>query len=374
MKYLNIFLFFMLFLNRQTFAQVYSDKVVGEKNESVIDSLKKSDYPYSLPIWGKKVTALGYKLPYSAGLAVNYFWQKSELVIDNLSVGFNGGQMFPLDNIVRFNNTSSEAGVFSVRPDIWLLPFLNVYGILGTSKPATSVGFGIWVPDTSNNWKEIFSYNTKANFTAKSIGFGLTPTIGVGGGFMALDMNFTWTDVDATDKPVFAFVFGPRLGKSFQLKKPDQNIAMWVGAMRVQFASATTGSLPISDLIPDGTTTGAKIDAGLQKVSETQVQVDNWWNNLSTAQKNNPVNIAKYEAANKALTAAGNILTAADGALSNAANSTVQYSLDKRLKDKWNFLIGSQFQLNRHWMVRAEYGFLGSRQQFLTSLQYRFGL
>lgn len=81
--------------------------------------------------------------------------------------------------------------MFSVRPDIWLLPFLNVYGILGSSKSATSVGFGIWVPDSSINWKEIFSYNTKANFNAKSIGFGLTPTIGVGGGWMALDMNST---------------------------------------------------------------------------------------------------------------------------------------------------------------------------------------
>ena len=40
----------------------------------------------------------------------------------------------------------------------------------------------------------------------------------------------------------------------------------------------------------------------------------------------------------------------------------------------WNFIIGAQFQLNKHFMWRAEYGFLGSRQQFMTGLQYRFGL
>lgn len=40
----------------------------------------------------------------------------------------------------------------------------------------------------------------------------------------------------------------------------------------------------------------------------------------------------------------------------------------------WNFLIGSQFQYNKHMMFRAEVGFLGSRTQVLAGLQYRFGL
>ncbi len=40
----------------------------------------------------------------------------------------------------------------------------------------------------------------------------------------------------------------------------------------------------------------------------------------------------------------------------------------------WNMVVGTQFQLNKHWMIRAEYGFLGSRSQFVGGLQYRFGL
>ena len=67
-------------------------------------------------------------------------------------------------------------------------------------------------------------------------------------------------------------------------------------------------------------------------------------------------------------------LNAADGAISTIGNSTVQYSLDKKVKNMWNFIVGSQFQLNKHWMLRGEYGFLGSRQQFIGGLQYRFGL
>ena len=60
--------------------------------------------------------------------------------------------------------------------------------------------------------------------------------------------------------------------------------------------------------------------------------------------------------------------------MSNSETATVQYSLDKRVKNMWNMVVGTQFQLNKHWMIRAEYGFLGSRSQFVGGLQYRFGL
>ncbi len=40
----------------------------------------------------------------------------------------------------------------------------------------------------------------------------------------------------------------------------------------------------------------------------------------------------------------------------------------------WNFVLGTQYQFNRHIMMRLEVGFLGSRTQVLGGLQYRFGL
>jgi hypothetical protein len=95
---------------------------------------------------------------------------------------------------------------------------------------------------------------------------------------------------------------------------------------------------------------------------------------LTPVEQKNPVNIAKHETANRVLATFGNILDEASQAVSNAGNSTVQYSLDKKPKDMWNFIIGSQFQLNRSGMIRAEYGFLGSRSQFIGGLQYRFNL
>ena len=61
------------------------------------------------------------------------------------------------------------------------------------------------------------------------------------------------------------------------------------------------------------------------------------------------------------------------GAISTIESSTVQYSMDKRPADMWNFIVGGQYQFSKHFMVRGEGGFLGSRTQFIAGVQYRFG-
>ncbi len=373
MKRIMLFTGLSLVLLNQGFGQVYTNKVVGEKNQAQADTLKSQPYPYSLPIWGAKATAKGYDLPYSAGVSINYFWQQSDLVISDLFVGFNNGPMYDLDEIIRFDDALSGASVITIRPDIWLLPFLNVYGIFSKAKTSTEISAGVWLPDTANVWNEVTAFSSKANFDATGMGIGITPTIGIGGGWMALDMNMTWTDVSALNKPVFTFVFGPRFGKSFKFKNPQRNIAVWAGGFRVHLSSETNGSLLLSEVIPVDDLQ-ARVDEGMIKVEDANVQVEEWWTGLTPVEQKNPVNEAKYETANRVLQQTGEILNAADGALNDEEQATVQYSLTKYPKDKWNFIIGSQFQLNKHFMLRVEYGFLGSRQQFMTGLQYRFGL
>lgn len=369
----TMLIFFSAILSSFVFAQVFTNKEVGKKNADLIDSLKKSEYPYSLPILGAKATQAGYDLPYSAGLSSQYFWQESDLIIDNLQVGFNNGQMYSLDGLVRFDKARATASALTVRPDIWLFPFLNIYAILGKTRASTEVGFGVWVPDSTGTDKQILSANSLVEFDATSFGFGFTPTIGVGGGFLALDMNWAWTDVPQLSKPARSFVFGPRLGKNFKLKDPRRTIAVWVGGFRVNISSGTDGSIALSEVLP-ADQLGSKVDQGIQKVGDAQQQVDAWWASLTPAQQQNPVNKAKYDAANTVLSRAGEILASADNAINTITNSTVQYSLDKRPKDPWNFIVGSQFQLNKNWMLRAEYGFLGSRTQVILGVQYRFGL
>jgi hypothetical protein len=364
----------VLFLASNALSQVHPDKVVFKRDSLFADSLKRTEYPYIFPFWGKQVQKLGIQLPFSAGLGVNYLWQEADLVINSLSVGFNNKPMVNLDEVVRFNNAVAGLDGINIRPDLWILPFLNVYVILAKAKTSTSIDAGVWLPDSSNTWNEITTLSTTANFDATTFGFGFTPTMGIGGGWLALDMNVAWTDISALSKPAFSFVFGPRLGKTFQLSDRDRDmtLAVWVGGFRLKIASETSGSLNLSELLPLDELQ-AKVDQGMIRVEDAQNQVDTWWNGLTPMEQKNPVNSARYETANRAIGKAGTMLSNLDGALSNSETATVQYNLDKGQKDMWNFIVGVQFQLNRHWMIRGEYGGLSGRKQFVGGLQYRFG-
>jgi hypothetical protein len=354
-------------------AQVYPNKLVGDAGKAQKDSVKKAEYeyPYILPIWGERVIKKGFDLPYSAGLSVQYLSQKSDVLIHNLSFGFNNGPMYDASEIIKFNSAVATSNGVNLRPDFWLFPFLNIYGIIAVSKTSTSIDAALRVPDSTGAWNEIANISTKANFEATTTGFGLTPTVGIAGGWLALDANFTWSDVSALDKPVFTFILGPRLGKSFKLNDDEMSVAVWVGGFRVHISSETSGSVNISDLT-NTEDLQQKVDQGTVKLEESQAQVDAWWNGLSAAEKQNPVNKAKYSTANRAFDAAGNVLSAMGGAIDNINSASVQYSLEKQQKEMWNFLVGTQFQIDKSWMIRAELGFLGTRSQFIGGLQYRF--
>ena len=360
-----------VFFAGNTFAQVYSDKAISQKRIAVVDSIAKDPYPYLLPIWGEKVIKRGFDIPYSAGIGVNYVTQESDITVNNLLVGFNNGELIDLDDYVKFPGAVSKSDVVNFRPDIWVFPFLNIYGIFARLESSTEVDVTLSLPN-QEGFEDVTSFSTKAEFSGSTVGFGITPTIGVGGGWFALDMNFSWTDIPELDEPVTTFVLGPRIGKTFHLNKKESNIAVWVGGFRVAINNTTAGSLPFADLFEPTGDLEERIMTGMEKVVEKQTETDAWFNSLTPAEQ--IVNRPKYEAISEILGAANNFLFRLEDARQNAFDSTVQYSIEKKQKDLWNFVLGSQYQLNKNFMVRAEFGFLGSRTQFIGGLQYRFRL
>ena len=65
-----------------------------------------------MPIYGKKVKELGFDLPFSAGLSINYLWQKSDIVISNVAVGFNSSDAVYLITPDRFANADPSNDTF----------------------------------------------------------------------------------------------------------------------------------------------------------------------------------------------------------------------------------------------------------------------
>lgn len=370
-KYLLVIIGLVYEINATS--QVFTNREVDPQDSVARAKAKTKAYPYALPILGKKAAAAGYDLPYSAGMSIQYFAQTSDIILENLKVGFNGSGLNDLSGLVQFDLAKARASALTIRPDVWVFPFLNVYGILGKAQASTEVKYRVNAPEDINNIVPILSGTSLVEFQTTTFGFGIMPAIGIKGAFLVLDMNIAWTDIPQLSRPTRTFVFGPRLGKNFKLRKPEQAIAVWVGGFRVSLDAASDGSLPLNEAL-DVDDFGGRLDAAANKVANGQMKVDDWWASLSPIEQRNPLNVARYDAANRVLSAAGRVITAADNALNTASNSTVEYSLDRRPKDPWNFLTGMQYQFNKHWMFRAEAGYLSSRTQFMCGLQYRFGL
>jgi len=336
-----IVLMLLSFFNESSNAQ-FAKRKISKKQQSYTDSLKQVEYNYIFPILGQQAYRRGFDIPYPAGLMANYIWMKQGIVIENFQLGVQSENvdipMTPVD-FIDFGYTTNTSYAVNFRPDLWILPFLNVYGLFGYGSSTTEVNLTAPV--------ELKSVVTQNMSTA---GFGVMGAFGLGPLFMSVDANWTWTKPDLLQDPVLAKVLGVRLGKSFVFKNhPDRNIAFWVGGMRLRMNSVTVGSIRLEDAIPEET---------WDRVDEVVDDYNTWYGDLDPIRQgivdNSPI-------------------PAVIDALDNAeGNTIIHYGMDKRPVEEWNMVIGGQFQLNKKWMVRSEAGIVGDRKSFLASVNYRF--
>jgi len=56
----------------------------------------------------------------------------------------------------------------------------------------------------------------------------------------------------------------------------------------------------------------------------------------------------------------------------NGDVTTLAFRISQRNKDRWNYLLGFNWDMNTRWSVMAEAGFGGSRENFIGGVTYRF--
>jgi hypothetical protein len=325
----------------QVDAQYMSTKIKS-KYQIYTDSLKHVEYNYLFPIWGQGAYKKGFDIPYPAGIMGNYMWMKQGILIDNLQLGLTTNtQDVPLTGVdfISFGENTNTSYTVNVRPDLWIFPFLNVYGIFGYGNSSTEVN--IVAP---------IELSTVVDQNVSTAGVGLLSAFGIGPVWMSVDFNMTWNKPELLDKAVNANVLGLRLGHTFVFEhKPYRNLAIWAGAMRMHMGSATAGEIQLKDALP------------AQTWEQRDELVDNYW-----TWYDNEATLAQKLTADKILTPIVDRIESADG------SSVVKYGMDKQVKNMWNGIVGMQFQLNKRWMFRGEGGVIGDRKSFLISVNYRF--
>lgn len=315
-----------------------SHKYTHGRLQEYTDSLKRTPYPYILPFLGKGAQERGFDIQRPFGIMLNVGAAVNELAITRLAVSTDNVTYTDVTDIVNFTEVSPKVDIASIRPDIWVLPFLNISGLAGYYKSETSV---------------VMDKPADMSFLAKSDGnlwgFGVLAAGGIGPLFVSYQYNGTWSYSDKLFKPTFTQLNGIRVGHQRKShNRPQTSLTLWIGAESMKMSEHTRGGLNLTEMMN-------MTEDEQQNASD---QLDDWYGELS------PPRQELLEP----------IYDKLSGMLNDGEDSFLYYDFDKKVIQKWNMLAGFQFQFNKNFMVMSEGSFVGDRWRVIVSTAYRFGI
>lgn len=283
-----------------------------------------------LPILGKEAREAGYLLPLPFGISLVGLTQQQPFTVSKIGLEIDGQQSDVIndfiDNSITAKNLKVSDTTYNLRFDAWILPFWNVYGIVGKTKgkaeleldvnlelptlllAATGIGSGFndkrctsinlpfQGPAPGNCLVSFEVIQTTLNFHGTVLGYGTTVAGGYGDFFGMFDMNYTEADINIAIEKSKQTVYSTRLGWNGSIGIYQGQI--WIGAMK----------------------------------QDIKQQL--------------------------AVTTPGN---------------KVAVLIDQHASSPWNYLIGAQWNITEEWAVIAETNLAFSdRQQFMMQLGYRF--
>ncbi|SIN73186.1 hypothetical protein [Algoriphagus halophilus] len=318
------------------FSQI-SNLSLGDPYEDYRDSIKTSDYPWRLPIMGGKLRDMGFDLPYPNGISVTYGYSSQQLTLNNLNVGFDPNNLTNVDGLARFRSIKANVNAVIARYDFYVLPFINFFGIAGHIESDTQVELGL-----------PFDLKFSTQNAGTTIGWGTVVAGGIGPMVMAANFVQTWTFVPSLEKPSNTIVLDGRVGYMHRFPKhPEQNIVFLVGAQYLGLNPLSSGNADLEKLV--GITPEGK--------KEAAEKLDNWYEGLDDPEKN----------------VFGGVYQGLSNYLNNSEAGKIYYEFEKSLYYPVSMTAGFNYQLNHRFQFNAIYTFLGSRQQIVGGVTYRFG-
>ncbi|MBD0400854.1 hypothetical protein [Flammeovirga sp. EKP202] len=331
------------------------------------------EWPYSMPIWGKKAAERGYKIQLPYGLNVNYVYNRMDLEISsfNMTIGddpnSNLNQLITeyvtLENL-NFNNTIARTNGMNLRADVWVFPFLNVYGIYTNSTGTTEVSLQPrWFDEDGNLVISLPEVTSIVDFSANSYGFGTTLVGKIYKDyFFSVDGNITWSSSELLEEPAVFSVISARVGDRIRFKNGSM-LALYVGGMYRGFVNqkGNNGNIAIQKALPNlGAELLPEID---RRVAANNEEIES----LDPTNPGDRLQIAKLEKQNEILIGIG---TAVEGLLS----SDVNYGIQKDIINHWSVQFGFNYEVSENFTLRGEFGKGTGNDFVMMGMQYRFGI
>ena len=273
------------------------------------------------------------------------------MTIPIIGVGVNGGPQYDVSSLVEIGEVKTNVTSLTVRPNVSIFPFLNVYGLIGLVEGTTTVPYNaITLPDQRIE----LGLESVIENEGITYGYGVTVNAKLGPVIAIFDANQTFSKMERFDEPFPVATVSARFVKKWEMDG-GRRVTLWGGAFGTFLTSKTVGNILVNDLAPGLEDNAAQITAA-RDLNCTQVG-SIWIPKLGSD-----------------YTAAQCVAVGAIADVANKANgSAIDYEIEKKLSAIWTPVIGSQYEFNKNWSMRTEIGLI-TRWSIMLGAEYRFGL
>jgi hypothetical protein len=289
------------------------DRELGEPN--VDEDGDRVIWPYRLPFLAQKVIDLGFDLPNPYGLGIIGVTIQQDLKLTDLAIGVNGPVDTEID-FVDFGTPSVENNTVQIRADAWVLPFLNVFVTLGKFTGDAEIPLSF---EGSDLFPSLCSITPNNPVCVRTYSAVATPSYSGENVALGINLAMGWDRFFVTLPATYAWT-------------EVDIIPQTVNATNISPRFGMTGDMGERGMV--AVFLGASyLDADVLIADEIVLETPD----------------------------------GPDGDLTSLA-----FEIRQRNKDKWNYLIGFNWEMNRKWSVMVEAGFGGSRDNLIAGVTHRF--
>ena len=300
---------YLSILRAQSENPIKDESPLGE--EEIPNKKKETIEPITrkLPIWGEKIREMGFDLPLPFGVGANFVYMDQGIEIRNLKID-TGNTNFDISG-VAFSDARAHDAATTARLDLWLLPFANVYGIFGyiNGEAELDVNFPAIIVDLPVVGPTPITDATSTNFN--------------------IDYNGTTFGGGVTLAGGYKDFFG-----SLDINYTHSNVDVLDGEIKTLTVSPRLGVL----VDPAAIRGSLAFWVGAMYMDYKQTVT-------------NDINLREIDP--------------------SLPSVEIDFKIDLKNEERWNFLFGGQWEITKRWQVMAEGG-LGNRRQLILGAFFRF--
>lgn len=218
-------------------------------------------YTRRFPLGGQAAVDRGVTLPKPWGISFTYVDNSQPQNIEDISVALAKGAPPPPDTplvdlpFVQIDNAESNTRTKQVRADLWVLPFLNVFGALGKVEGEVPLDVVVDLNATGLCPPILTCKTVGASFEAGvdtyTATLGLTGVYGWDNWFVSVSASFTDSFGGNTDDAVRSVSVSGRVGRRWAFG-PGHMISPFVGVSYLDIDQVVEGVARLRDAFPDG--------------------------------------------------------------------------------------------------------------------------